>query len=130
MKNNSCKCGVGKCTCKNCLCGPYAAFFQLIGNETRLAVLMTLQEGSMNVTELANHTAIEQTNLSHALKQLEDAEFVRSRRQGKQKVYSLATNNVAELLKLIDKHAKEHCSTHLKPCCCSGGKHDRNKNHD
>lgn len=122
MKNKSCNCGSGKCSCKNCVCGPYASFFQLMGNETRLSVLMTLQKGSLNVTDLAKRTNIEQTNLSHALKQLEDANFVNAKRVGKQKVYSLSTNSLADLLHLIDTQAKQQLTASPKACCCAGAK--------
>lgn len=117
--DSSQECGCGEtCSCKNCVCGPQAAFFDTLGNETRLYLLSVLRSGPRNVTELAERTGMEQTLVSHGLKRLEDAGLVTSERDGKFKVYSLAIN-IEPLMALVDEHAKKCCQDQAKACCCA-----------
>lgn len=116
MKNKSCNCGA-HCTCKNCECGPYVRFFDTLGNVTRFYILSYLRSGPKNVSEIVKHTDLEQTQVSHALKQLEECGFVTSKQQGKFRVYSVRKGAVEPLMKLIDSHVQQYCEN-TKPCCC------------
>jgi DNA-binding transcriptional ArsR family regulator len=117
MKKTSCKCGPG-CTCKNCVCGPQAAFFETLGNEGRLYIIHALRSGPKSVSELVDSTRMEQTHVSHNLKRLEEFGFVAAERKGKFKLYKL-NMQMEPLMKLIDTHVQYYCTDKAKPCCCS-----------
>jgi ArsR family transcriptional regulator, cadmium/lead-responsive transcriptional repressor len=104
--------------CKNCQCSPYARFFDTLGNTTRLYILNFLRAGPKNVSEIVKQTGLEQTQVSHALKQLEECGFVTSQQKGKFRVYSIRKSTVDPLMKLIDSHVQQYCAKHAKPCCC------------
>jgi DNA-binding transcriptional ArsR family regulator len=126
--NKACKCGPN-CTCKNCVCGPYAFFFDTLGNESRFSLLYALRRKAKTVSELIDATGLEQTQVSHALKRLEQGGLVHSTRDGKYRVYAVNKETVEPLLSLIDDHVKKHCAPHAKPCCCTGGKHETKAHH-
>ena len=116
MKSNSCKCKEG-CSCRNCRCGPYALFFDVLGNETRLSILLSISEEEKAVTKIIEETGIEQTHVSHSLAQLEKYGFVKSEKKGKYRMYAL-NMKVGSLLKLIDSHVEKYCRKYGKPCSC------------
>jgi DNA-binding transcriptional ArsR family regulator len=118
---SACACGVN-CQCKNCRCGPTAAFFDTLGNTTRLLIVETLREKPYNVSELIEKTGIEQTLASHNLKQLERNGFVTSKQQGKSRIYQINTKSVEPLLNLVHEHVQKYCIQNAKPCSCGSKK--------
>ncbi len=117
-KSKQCSCGPA-CKCKNCRCGPYALFFDTLGNTTRFAIIDALLQKPLSVNEIAEKVGIEQTLTSHSLKRLELCGFVIKKTQGKHRVYSVNKQSVVPLLTLIDTHVKRYCSKHTKQCSCS-----------
>lgn len=114
-----CSCGP-TCSCRNCSCGPYATFFSTLANENRLAIITALLGGGKNVTGIAKETGLEQTAVSHALKQLEERGFVTATRAGKYRIYTLDKRTIKPLFAMIDGHARTHCADTAKACCCGG----------
>lgn len=119
MKEKSCNCGP-TCACKNCVCGPQAAFFETLGNEGRLYILHTLRDGPKSVSELVDATGMGQTHVSHNLKHLESFGFVTAERKGKYRVYALGMQ-LEPVLKLVDLHVDKHYAGAAKACCCAMG---------
>jgi DNA-binding transcriptional ArsR family regulator len=119
MKKTSCKCGPS-CACKNCVCGPQAAFFDTLGNEGRLYIVHELRSGPKTVSQLIETTRMEQTHVSHNLKRLEQSGLVTATKEGKYRKYELSPH-LEPLLKLIDKHT-EYRAPAAKTCCCGGKK--------
>ncbi len=117
MKNKSCDCGI-TCSCKNCTWSPYALFFDILGNENRLFILEQLQDSPKNVSSLVTKTGLEQTHVSHALKQLEQHGFVTKKRRGKFVEYSFNRGTIGPLFKLIQAHVKKYCAKDRKRCIC------------
>ena len=103
MKECSCK---GGCSCKGCSCKSYARLFDALGNPNRLHILNTLRKGPRKVTEIVKLAGMEQTAVSHGLRQLEHTGFVTAKREGKFRIYTLASP-VEPLLALIDQHLTE-----------------------
>ncbi len=90
---------------------PYALFFQSLANQTRMQVLQLLADkGAMNVSEICSELGLEQTQVSHNLKCLTFCGLVTSSREGKSRVYSVNEQTVFPLLKIADKHLREHAS--------------------
>ncbi len=112
-----CACGP-RCRCKNCRCGPTAAFFDTLGNTTRLLIIETLRDKPHSVSELIEKSGIEQTLASHSLKRLEQNGFVTSKQQGKNRIYELNAKSVEPLLKMVNEHVQKYCIQNAKPCSC------------
>ena len=62
---------------------PVAAAIQLLGDATRLRLLLLLAGGEFNVTELCKRLGLPQPTVSHHLGLLRTAGMVEPRRQGK-----------------------------------------------
>lgn len=75
---------------KNGSVGHLARMFRILGDETRLKVLMLLADhGELNVTSLCKKLKSPQPTVSHHLGILRTGEMVSSRRSGKEIFYSL-----------------------------------------
>ena len=66
-----------------------ARMFRVLGDRTRIALLMTLQEGEHNVTQMCKKLRIPQPTVSRHLGILRAAGLVKTRRDGKEIHYSL-----------------------------------------
>ena len=66
-----------------------AQMFRVLGDETRLRLLMILKEEERNVTSLCEELRAPQPTVSRHLGILRDAGLVRPRRDGKQVYYAI-----------------------------------------
>lgn len=87
------------------------AFFKVLANPTRLAILEALRDRSRSVTEIAESLNQEQSMISHNLKTLESCSFVFSETKAKQRIYSLNRETVEPLFKLFANHSQKYCPT-------------------
>lgn len=94
----------------------YHVFFSNLANPLRINIISALKDSKMSVTELSKQVGVEQSKLSHALKNLRDCNIVNVMQKGKERIYSLNKSTVVPILKLIDKHAKENCSGKCQFC--------------
>ena len=85
------------------------AFFKVLANPTRLAILEALREEPKSVTEIAEILRQEQSMISHNLKPLEECRFVFPKRKEKQRIYSLNKETVEPLFNLFDYHSQKYC---------------------
>lgn len=81
--------------------------FRVLGDENRLRILYMLEQSEMNVTTLANTLDIEQSALSHQLRALRNARLVKSRIDGRNRMYSLDDEHVRVLLTDVLEHVAE-----------------------
>ena len=95
-------------------CKSYNDFFQTLANPTNQSIIQELLKKPMNVSELIQHTKLEQSNISHSLKKLHECKIVDVERKGKQRVYSLNKKTIIPILAIVDKHAKDMCPRCLK----------------
>jgi DNA-binding transcriptional ArsR family regulator len=86
-------------------------FFGTLANPTRLAILEALEEGPISVGEIAGNLKQEQSMISHNLEPLERCGFVFKEREKKQQIYSLNTETVKPLFKLLAFHSDKYCPT-------------------
>ena len=75
-----------------------ADYFQNFSDSTRIKILTCLSMMNMCVNDLSTILGINQTTISHQLKQLKDQNLVSYRREGKILVYYLTNNNVNEMM--------------------------------
>jgi DNA-binding transcriptional ArsR family regulator len=77
-----------------------AEFFKTLGHPARIRVLELLSEREHAVAEMLPEVGIEPAHLSQQLAVLRRANLVRTRKEGSNVYYSLATPEVAELLRV------------------------------
>lgn len=88
----------------------YKDFLQGLSNEHRLSIVnfLSLQKES-SVNEISLALKMEQSAVSHNLNKLLDCQFVRVKKNGKQRIYSINSDTIKPLLELIDRHLKKYC---------------------
>ena len=79
-------------------------FLKALANENRLMLLCILSEGEYSVTELEQLLGIRQPTLSQQLARLRSDNLVGTRRDGKAIYYSLASDEVRDVMVVIYKH--------------------------
>ena len=83
----------------------YHIFFSKLSNKLRIEIVTSLEDKPKSVTELVKDLKVEQSKLSHALKELKSCNIVQVKQKGKQRIYSL-TDMIIPILKLIKCHSK------------------------
>ncbi len=100
---------------KSCSCNAYLnhnsyhVFFTNLANELKIGIILELRKGDKNVSELTEELDVEQSKVSHALKNLRACNIVDVESKGKERIYSLNKDTILPMLNLIDKHANDHC---------------------
>lgn len=78
--------------------GRLADVFKVFGDLTRVRILTALRGGPLCVYHLAEHLDMEQSAISHQLRQLRQAGLVRAKRTGKTVSYALDDEHVSLIL--------------------------------
>jgi ArsR family transcriptional regulator len=87
-----------------------ATIFAILGDATRMRVLVALGESELCVTDLAAATGVNRTTVSHQLRVLREHRLVRRRRQGKVVYYAVDDEHVLSLVRLAATHVAEAIS--------------------
>ena len=82
--------------------------FKAISEPSRLKILFALSCGELCVEHITQAVGGNQSAVSHQLKALRDRKIIKSRRQGKQIIYSIADGHVLTMITV----AKEHLNCH------------------
>ncbi len=86
-----------------------AAFFNIIGDNTRCKILFALKENPMCVCDLANVLSMTKSSISHQLNKMKTAGVVKCEKIGKQVFYSLDDNHVFDVFDISLKHINHKC---------------------
>ncbi|MFL6585367.1 MAG: ArsR/SmtB family transcription factor [Luteimonas sp.] len=84
-----------------------AETFKLLGDPTRLRVLLTCLDGPVAVGEIARRTGASQPLVSHHLRLLRGARLVRGERQARQVLYEADDAHVRDMLRDMLDHTGE-----------------------
>lgn len=84
-----------------------ADLFKMFADSTRIKILYDLLGGEKNVTEICEDLEMNQSAISHQLKQLKAAKLVKGRREGKTINYSLADDHVTTIIAMGRDHIEE-----------------------
>jgi len=76
-----------------------AEFYKLLGNTTRLKILLALAQGELCVCDIAHVLALSPAATSHQLKLLHDQGWLRKRDDGKMVYYRLHSADLLKALK-------------------------------
>ncbi|MFO7836986.1 MAG: metalloregulator ArsR/SmtB family transcription factor [Candidatus Thorarchaeota archaeon] len=81
-------------------------FHKALSNPVRLRIVEDLLEGEECQCEIFPRIGLSQSTVSAYLTQLVDAGILKSRRDGKKKMYSIASEEIADLLQHIRETVK------------------------
>ena len=81
--------------------------FRIFGDSTRVRILYVLFESEMCVCDIAALLGMTQSAISHQLRALKSARLVKSRREGKTVLYSLADDHVKAIINQGLEHVSE-----------------------
>lgn len=84
-----------------------AELFKAFGDPTRVEILSLLVERELCVNDIAEAVALSQSAISHQLRILKQMHLIKSRRDGKNILYSLADDHVLTILKTGLEHVLE-----------------------
>ncbi len=87
--------------------GVLAETFRLLGDPTRLRILLYCLAEARSVGDIAATLALSQSLVSHHLRLLRAARLVASTRRGKQVFYELADRHVSDMLADMARHIGE-----------------------
>ena len=93
--------------CSNDTIHDLAFFYKIMGDNTRLNLLMVLEFGELCVSDLAYLLNMSISAVSHQLKILRNAKLVKIRREGKNIFYSLDDEHIDSILKVSLEHILE-----------------------
>lgn len=80
---------------------PMAQTFRVLGDQTRLRLMLEVRDGEKNVTQLYKKLRIPQPTVSHHLSILRMGGLVKTRRSGKEIFYSPATVKPPKLARAV-----------------------------
>ena len=84
-----------------------ALTYKILGDPTRLKMVMALQSGEMCVCDLAAFAGVSESAVSHQLRRLRDLALVKNRRDGQTLYYSLDDAHVSDLVQIGLEHLLE-----------------------
>jgi len=81
-----------------------ANFFKVLGDSTRVRILMALDVSELCVCDLADALSMTKSAVSHQLRALRQARLVRYRKEGKNVFYSLDDEHVRAVIEMALVH--------------------------
>jgi DNA-binding transcriptional ArsR family regulator len=84
-----------------------ALTYKLLGDPTRLRIVMALKSGEMCVCDLAAFAGVSESAVSHQLRRLRELSLVKHRRDGQTLYYSLDDAHVYSLIDIGLEHLLE-----------------------
>jgi len=87
--------------------GRMAQVYKLLGDPSRLRIVLALRRQEMCVCDLAALTGTSESAVSHQLRRFKDLDLVRHRREGQVVYYALDDKHVVLLLDIALRHIRE-----------------------
>lgn len=84
-----------------------AEIFRLMGDPSRLRIVLTCLHGPVPVNEIAEFLCLSQSLVSHHLRLLRAARILKAERRGKQVFYCAADDHVRGVLEDMVEHISE-----------------------
>jgi ArsR family transcriptional regulator len=85
-----------------------ADLFKAFGDPTRVKILSVLAAGECCVTEITQALTVSQSAISHQLRILKQMHLIKSRREGKNILYSLDDDCVLTILQMGREHVQDN----------------------
>ncbi len=87
----------------------YNIFFSKFANPLRIKIISSLDKKPKSVTQLSDKLKVEQSRISHALRELRKCSIVQVEQKGKKRIYNLNKETILPILRIIDKHRNKYC---------------------
>lgn len=87
--------------------GDLAELFKVFGDSTRISIMFALLKQELSVGDIADALDMNASAISHQLRVLKQAKLIKSRRSGKNIIYSLADEHVVTIIKQGVDHILE-----------------------
>jgi len=84
-----------------------ALIYRMLGDPTRLKIMMALKQVEMCVCDIAAFLRISESAVSHQLRRLRETAIVSNRREGQVLYYTLKDSHVETLLNVGIDHVRE-----------------------
>ncbi len=84
-----------------------AELFKVFSDSTRILILFTLLDCDMCVSDISEKLKMTQSAVSHQLKILRQNKLIKSKREGKSIIYSLADDHVRSIIGIGLEHILE-----------------------
>ena len=84
-----------------------ASLYKIFGDSSRVKILVALTQSKMCVGEISEFLSITQSAVSHQLRILKTSNLVKSRRDGKNVIYSLADEHIKHIIDCGMEHITE-----------------------
>lgn len=84
-----------------------ADIFKMMGDQTRLSILLACLDRMVAVGELALQLGLSQSLISHHLRLLRAARIVRFERRGRHVFYTAADDHIRDIVRDMIDHARE-----------------------
>lgn len=87
--------------------GELSDLFKVFGDSTRISIMFALLSHELSVGEIADKLQMNASAISHQLRVLKQAKLIKSRRSGKNIIYSLADEHVVTIMQQGVDHIME-----------------------
>ena len=84
--------------------GALSDFFKIMGDSTRLQIILSLQGGELCVSDIAACLEMSVSSVSHQLKSLRHSRIIKQRKEGRTVYYSLDDGHVRDILATSLEH--------------------------
>ena len=81
--------------------------FSLLGDPTRLRIVLSCMDGSLTVTQIAQTIGVSTSLISHHLRLLRATRLIKAERQGKQIFCNVADEHIRLILRNMLEHITE-----------------------
>jgi DNA-binding transcriptional ArsR family regulator len=81
--------------------------FKVLGDHTRLRIMLALSRQELCVCDLANLLGLTESAVSHQLRYLKAMRLVRYRKEGKMAYYALDDEHIEDLVRVCVRHVSE-----------------------
>ncbi len=79
-------------------------FFKVLGDSTRMKIILALAKGELCVNDLTKELNMEQSAISHQLKILKNAKVVKAKKVGKNVFYAFDDDHVEKIIEIAIEH--------------------------
>lgn len=79
---------------------------KILGEPSRMKIVFALTQGEMCVLHIVEAVGSNQSAVSQQLRILKNGKLIRSRREGKNMLYSIADEHVYEIIRMSMEHAR------------------------
>ena len=86
--------------------------FRMLGDPTRLGIVLSCMEGPVSVTDMAQQLNASQSLISHHLRLLRATRLVKGARQGRSVLYQVSDDHVRTMLLNMVEHIHEETGDH------------------